>query len=80
MTWRITIAALALLGLFGTALAAFGPGLPMIPYTNPSGPMLPGGITGPMVPNVASGSGPPPSCTQGKLDFSGDCNTVYAGH
>lgn len=24
------------------------------------------------------GGPPPPACAQGKLDFSGNCNTVYA--
>ncbi len=55
MTWRITIAILVFLGLVGAAVAQFAP--PMVPYMTPGGPMLKGGLTGPMVPNVASSGG-----------------------
>lgn len=63
--------------------AAFGS--PMVPYTNKplgpnfGGPMVPN-FDSPMIPNAAGEAPPPPSCTQGSLDFSGDCNTIFAGH
>lgn len=46
---------------------------PMVPYS--TAPR----ITGPMVPNVAGGSFPPPPTCSDKLDFTQACNSQYVG-
>ena len=79
MIRRIIIAALALLGIFSAvALAAFAPGSPMVPYTNPDGPMQNGGLSGPMVPNGV-GSPPPPVTCDGTVDLSSGCAQPMLG-
>lgn len=63
-----------LLAALGAAAALASP---MIPTSQPPGPMMPT-LGGPMIPGFVSGGGG--GCTQGSLDFNTNCNTVYAGH
>jgi hypothetical protein len=58
-----TIVVIAALCLLGAATAIAQLAMPMIPYTQPAGPML--GLGGPMIPGNVGGSGPPP--ISGKL-------------
>ena len=71
---RTLIAAIIVI-VAGMAVAALaGPfnNLPMVPWT-PGGPMLNGGLTGPMVPNAISGGSPPPPTCAGVVDLSVGC-------
>lgn len=56
----IIVAMIVILGAIAVALAR---PMPMIPYSQPAGPMT--GLGGPMIPGNVGGSGPPP--ISGKL-------------
>lgn len=50
---------------------------PMVPYANPAGPSVSGGLTGPMIPGNIGGEAPPPPTCSNSLDFSDGCNSQY---
>ena len=63
-----------LLAALGAAAALASP---MIPTSQPPGPMMPA-LGGPMIPGFASGGAPPPTCSNA-LDFTKACNSQYVG-
>lgn len=46
--------------------------MPMLPYAQQSGPMLPG-FGGPMIPGNIGGGSPPPAGCSGAVDLSAGC-------
>ena len=68
----VLFAALAALGA-AAALAS-----PMIPTSQPPGPMMPA-LGGPIIPGFVSGGAPPPPTCSNALDFTKACNSQYVG-
>lgn len=64
--------------LLGFAAIAAAQQMPIVPYAQPPGAMLPG-FGGPMVPPSGGGTFPPPPTCSNSLDFSDPCNSQYSG-
>lgn len=78
---RIVIIAVLVIASIAAADAQISTlNMPMVPYANPTGPMMNGGLGGPMIPGNTGGAAPPPPTCSNSLDFSDGCNSQYLGY
>lgn len=68
----IRIITIAVILAAAATVAIAQTGMPMLPYKQQAGPMLPG-LGGPMIPGNVGGGSPPPAGCSGTIDLSQGC-------